>query len=146
MIYIPNCRAIGEGDLIKLGKSWRKLKRLQFEVDANYRYMKVYDRLAVDQWKQQWIPCDGMLELKLVNSIISPGRGLACVLGKCRNLEKIHLDMCVGVKDSDIINMARNSSNLRFPGGYTTRRGIWLLFWKCFHYYKPKRHWHLLRN
>lgn len=113
MIYIPNCRAIGEGDLIKLGKSWRKLKRLQFEVDANYRYMKVYDRLAVDQWKQQWIPCDGMLELKLVNSIISPGRGLACVLGKCRNLEKIHLDMCVGVKDSDIINMARNSSNLR---------------------------------
>ncbi|KAI3455269.1 hypothetical protein Pfo_011932 [Paulownia fortunei] len=112
-LCIKNCRAIGEGDLIKLGHTWRKLKRLQFEVDANYRYMKVYDRLAVDQWQKQWIPCDSMLELKLVNGIISPGRGLACVLGKCRNLEKIHLDMCVGVKDSDIIGLARKSSNLR---------------------------------
>ncbi|KAK6139540.1 hypothetical protein DH2020_026715 [Rehmannia glutinosa] len=112
-LCIKNCRAIGEGDLIKLGNTWRKLKRLQFEVDANYRYMKVYDRLAVDQWQKQYIPCDSMLELKLVNGIISPGRGLACVLGKCKNLEKVHLDMCVGVKDSDIINLARKSSNLR---------------------------------
>ncbi|KAL0319097.1 UNVERIFIED_CONTAM: F-box/LRR-repeat protein 14 [Sesamum angustifolium] len=112
-LCIKNCRAIGEGDLIKLGPSWQKLKRLQFEVDANYRYMKVYDRLAVDQWQTQWIPCDSMIELKLVNGIISPGRGLACVLGKCSNLEKIHLDMCVGVKDSDITGLARNSSNLR---------------------------------
>ncbi|KAJ6866360.1 hypothetical protein NC652_037805 [Populus alba x Populus x berolinensis] len=38
-----------------------------------------------------------MLELSLVNCIISPGRGLACMLGKCKNLEKIHLDMCVGM-------------------------------------------------
>ncbi|KAL2242736.1 F-box/LRR-repeat protein 14 [Sesamum indicum] len=112
-LCIKNCRAIGEGDLIKLGPSWQKLKRLQFEVDANYRYMKVYDRLAVDQWQTQWIPCDSMIELKLVNGIISPGRGLACVLGKCSNLEKIHLDMCVGVKDSDITGLAQNSSNLR---------------------------------
>ncbi|KAL2462133.1 F-box/LRR-repeat protein 14 [Abeliophyllum distichum] len=114
-LCIKNCRAIGEGDLIKLGPSWRKLKRLQFEVDANYRYMKVYDRLAVDQWQwqKQWILCDSMLELNLVNSIISPGRGLACVLRKCKNLEKIHLDMCVGVRDCDIIRMARKSSNLR---------------------------------
>ncbi|GFQ02695.1 F-box/LRR-repeat protein 14 [Phtheirospermum japonicum] len=113
-LCIKNCRAIGEGDLIKLANTWRKLKRLQFEVDANYRYMKVYDRLAVDQWQNQYIPCDSMIELKLVNGIISSGRGLACVLGKCSNLEKIHLDMCVGVKDSDIINLARKSSNLRF--------------------------------
>lgn len=112
-LCIKNCRAIGEGDLIKLGQSWQRLKRLQFEVDANYRYMKVYDRLAVDHWQKQYIPCDSMVELKLVNGIISPGRGLACVLGKCRNLEKIHLDMCMGVKDSDIIGLARNSSNLR---------------------------------
>lgn len=112
-LCIKNCRAIGEGDLIKLGQSWQRLKRLQFEVDANYRYMKVYDRLAVDQWQKQYISCDSMVELRLVNGIISPGRGLACVLGKCRNLEKIHLDMCVGVKDSDIIGLARNSSKLR---------------------------------
>ncbi|CAL1377458.1 unnamed protein product [Linum trigynum] len=111
-LSIKNCRAIGEGDLMKLGASWRKLKKLQFEVDANYRYMKVYDRLAVDQWQKQSVPCESMLELSLVNCIISPGRGLACVLGKCKNLEKIHLDMCVGVRDSDIITLAKNSSNL----------------------------------
>lgn len=112
-LSIKNCRALGEGDLIKLGSSWRKLKRLQFEVDANYRYMKVYDRLAVDRWQKQWIPCESMLELSLVNCIISPGRGLACVLGKCKNLEKLHLDMCVGVRDSDIIGLAKKSSKLR---------------------------------
>ncbi|XP_057472837.1 F-box/LRR-repeat protein 14 [Actinidia eriantha] len=112
-LSIKNCRAIGEGDLIKLGPSWRKLKRLQFEVDANYRYMKVYDRLAVDRWQKQLVLCESIQELSLVNCIISPGRGLACVLGKCKNLEKIHLDMCVGVRDCDIIGLARKSGNLR---------------------------------
>ncbi|KAI5660442.1 hypothetical protein M9H77_29235 [Catharanthus roseus] len=112
-LCIKNCRAIGEGDLIKLGQSWCRLKRLQFEVDANYRYMKFYDRLAIDRWQKQWIPCDDMVELSLVNCIISPGRGLACVLGKCKNLEKIHLDMCVGLRDSDILCLAQKSTNLR---------------------------------
>lgn len=111
-LSIKNCRVIGEGDLIKLGSSWRKLKKLQFEVDANYRYMKVYDRLAVDRWQKQLVPCESMSELSLVNCIISPGRGLACVLGKCKNLEKIHLDMCVGVRDCDIIGLAQKSRNL----------------------------------
>ncbi|EEF31918.1 ubiquitin-protein ligase, putative [Ricinus communis] len=112
-LSIKNCRVIGEGDLIKIGSGWRKLKRLQFEVDANYRYMKVYDRLAVDRWQKQLVPCESLLELSLVNCIISPGRGLACVLGKCKNLEKIHLDMCVGVRDYDIIGLAQKSRNLR---------------------------------
>ncbi|KAG5523256.1 hypothetical protein RHGRI_035173 [Rhododendron griersonianum] len=110
-LSIKNCRAIGEGDLIKLGPSWRKLKRLQFEVDANY--MKLYDRLAVDRWLKQWVPCESMEELNLVNCIISPGRGLACVMAKCKNLEKIRLDMCVGLRDCDIIGLARKSSKLR---------------------------------
>ncbi|XP_060202066.1 F-box/LRR-repeat protein 14-like [Lycium barbarum] len=112
-LCIKNCRVIGEGDLIKLGPTWRKLKRLQFEVDANYRYMKLYDRLSVDRWQKQWVPCENMLELSLVNCVISPGRGLACVIGKCKNLEKIHLDMCVGVRDCDIVCLAQKSSNLR---------------------------------
>ncbi|XP_008228751.1 PREDICTED: F-box/LRR-repeat protein 14 [Prunus mume] len=112
-LSIKNCRAIGEGDLIKLGSSWKKLKCLQFEVDVNYRYMKVYDRSAVDRWQKQWVACENMVELSLVNCIISPGRGLACVLGKCKNLEKIHLDKCVGVRDSDIIGLAQKSKNLR---------------------------------
>ncbi|KAG6422237.1 hypothetical protein SASPL_118802 [Salvia splendens] len=124
-LCIKNCRAIGEGDLIRLGQTWQRLKRLQFEVDANYRYMKVYDRLAVDQWQKQSVPCDKMTELTLVNGIISPGRGLACVLGKCRSLEKIHLDVCVGVRDSDIIGLARNSGSslrsisLRVPSDFS---------------------------
>lgn len=112
-LSIKNCRAIGEGDLIKLGPGWRKLKRLQFEVDANYRYMKVHDRLTVDRWQKQWIPCELMKELSLVNCLISPGRGLSCVLVKCKALEKLHLDMCVGVRDSDMVSLAQNSSNLR---------------------------------
>ncbi|XP_031284962.1 F-box/LRR-repeat protein 14 [Pistacia vera] len=112
-LMIKNCRAIGEGDLIRLGPSWWKLKRLQFEVDANYRYMKVHDRLAVDQWQKQLVPCENMVELSLSNCIISPGRGLACVLGKCKNLEKIHFDMCFGLRDTDMINLAKSSSKLR---------------------------------
>ncbi|XP_045807001.1 F-box/LRR-repeat protein 14-like [Trifolium pratense] len=112
-LSIRNCRAIGEGDLIKLGPGWQKLKRLQFEVDANYRYMKVYDRLSVDRWQKQQVPCENMVELTLVNCIISPGRGLACVLAKCKNLEKVHLDMCVGVRDFDIISLSQRSSDLR---------------------------------
>ncbi|KAL6013001.1 hypothetical protein ACLOJK_003491 [Asimina triloba] len=112
-LSIKNCRAIGEGDLFKLGTGWKKLQRLQFEVDANYRYMKVYDRLAVDRWQKQWIPCESMEELSLVNCLISPGRGLLCVLGKCKALEKLHLDMCVGVRDSDLTCLAQNSSKLK---------------------------------
>lgn len=54
-----------------------------------------------------------MEELNLVNCIISPGRGLACVMAKCKNLEKIRLDMCVGLRDCDIIGLARKSSKLR---------------------------------
>ncbi|GAB4842126.1 F-box/LRR-repeat protein 14 [Ancistrocladus abbreviatus] len=112
-LTIKNCRAIGEGDLIKLGPTWRKLKHLQFEVDANYRYMKLYDRLAVDRWQKQWFPCENMVELSLVNCIISSGRGLTCVLGKCKNLEKVHLDMCVGLRDSDIVGLAQKAKGLR---------------------------------
>ncbi|KAI9076003.1 hypothetical protein K1719_042019 [Acacia pycnantha] len=113
VLSIKNCRAIGEGDLIKLGPGWKKLKRLQFGVDANYRYMKVYDRLSVDGWQKQCFPCENMLDLSLVNCIISPGRGLACVLGKCKNLENVYLDMCVGVRDCDIISLSERSSNLK---------------------------------
>ncbi|XP_071693618.1 F-box/LRR-repeat protein 14-like [Rutidosis leptorrhynchoides] len=112
-LCIKNCRGIGEGALVKLGATWRNIKRLHFEVDSNYRYMKLYDRLAVDLWQKQWVPCDNMIELSLINCMISPGRGLACILDKCKNLEKIHLDMCIGARDSDIIGLARNSRNLR---------------------------------
>ncbi|KAG6793218.1 hypothetical protein POTOM_002414 [Populus tomentosa] len=38
-------------------------------------------------------PWEFILEFNLVNYIISPGKGLACVLGKRKNLEKIHLDI-----------------------------------------------------
>ncbi|PWA76008.1 RNI-like superfamily protein [Artemisia annua] len=112
-LWIKNCRGIGEGALVKLGPTWSNIKRLQFEVDSNYRYMKLYDRLAVDLWQKQWVPCENMLELSLINCMISPGRGVACILDKCKNLEKIHLDMCIGARDCDIIGLAQNSKNLK---------------------------------
>ncbi|KAK9666463.1 hypothetical protein RND81_14G186700 [Saponaria officinalis] len=112
-LSIKNCRAIGEGDLMRLGPSWRNLKLLEFEVDSNYRYMKLYDRIAVDRWHNQSIPCESMLEMSLVNCMVSPGRGLACVLGKCMNLQKIHLDMCVGLRDGDIVGLSKSAPSLR---------------------------------
>ncbi|XP_006302189.2 F-box/LRR-repeat protein 14 isoform X1 [Capsella rubella] len=112
-LCIKNCRAIGEGDLIKLRNSWRKLRSLHFEVDANYRYMKVYDQVAVERWPRQLVPCDSLVELSLGNCIIAPGRGLACVLRNCNNLEKLHLDMCIGVSDSDIIALVQKAKRLR---------------------------------
>ncbi|XP_010532102.1 PREDICTED: F-box/LRR-repeat protein 14 isoform X2 [Tarenaya hassleriana] len=124
-LCIKNCRAIGEGDLMKLGRSWRKIRSLQFEVDANYRYMKVYDRLSVDKWQKQLVPCENLVELSLANCIINPGRGLACILSRCKNLEKLHLDMCVGVRDSDIVGLVQRakhhlrSISLRVPSDFT---------------------------
>ncbi|KAI3688598.1 hypothetical protein L2E82_46282 [Cichorium intybus] len=123
-LSIKNCRGIGEGALVKLGPTWRNIRRLRFEVDSNYRYMKLYDRLAVDRWHTQWVPCENMTEVKLVNCIISPGRGLACILDKCKNLKRIHLDMCIGARDTDIIRLAQNSKNLRaisirVPSGFS---------------------------
>ncbi|KAL4566775.1 hypothetical protein LXL04_030900 [Taraxacum kok-saghyz] len=112
-LSVKNCRGIGEGALFKLGPTWRTLKRLRFEVDSNYRYMKLYDRLSVDKWHTQWVPCENMTEVNLVNCIVTPGRGLACILNKCKNLEMINLDMCVGTRDSDITALAKNSKNLR---------------------------------
>ncbi|XP_074286092.1 F-box/LRR-repeat protein 14 [Silene latifolia] len=112
-LSIKNCRAIGEGDLIRLGPSWRNLKFFEFEVDSNYRYMKLYDRIAVDRWNKQSIPCESMVEMSLVNCMVSPGRGLACVLGQCLNLQKIHMDMCVGLRDGDILDLSRAAQSLR---------------------------------
>ncbi|CAH8360337.1 unnamed protein product [Eruca vesicaria subsp. sativa] len=112
-LCIKNCRGVGEGDLIKLGTSWSKLRVLRFEVDANYRNMEAYDQLAVERWRKQLIPCENLVELSLVNCVIAPGRGLACVLRKCKSLEKLHLDMCIGVSDSDIISLVQGAKHLR---------------------------------
>eukprot|EP01018_Ginkgo_biloba_P015803 Gb_10739 [translate_table: standard] len=112
-LRISNCRSIGEGDLAKLGCGWRKVRRLQFEVDANYRYMKVYGQLAVEKWQRQWVACQVLEELSLVNCLISPGRGLACVLGQCEALTKLHLDMCVGVRDNDLMCLAQKCTRLK---------------------------------
>ncbi|CAA0827348.1 F-box/LRR-repeat protein 14 [Striga hermonthica] len=88
-----------------LGNNWRRLKRFEFCVEA--RYLNGYGRAAADRWRDQDISCDDMVELKFVNGIIS------CILGKCTNLRKLHLDMCHGVQDSDISSLARASTELR---------------------------------
>ncbi|GAB2269352.1 hypothetical protein Dimus_004272 [Dionaea muscipula] len=74
---------------------------------------KVYDKFDVDRWQNQWFPCDSMLDLSLVNCIISPGRGLSCLLDKCKNLENIHLEECHGLRDSHIVSLAEKSTGLR---------------------------------
>lgn len=79
----------------------------------NYRNMNFDEFMSITQWDKQSIPCDSLLELSLVNCIRIPGRGLACILGECKNLEKIHLDMCVGLRDSDFSRLAHKSRNLR---------------------------------
>ncbi|KAG1363250.1 F-box/LRR-repeat protein 14 [Cocos nucifera] len=112
-LCIKNCRAIGEDDLIKLGPGLRKLKRLEFEVDAYYRYPKVYDHFVVDRWQRHQICCEEMKEISLINCIMTPSRGLSYLLGKCQALEKLLLDMCIGLKDSDMMALSQQSSNLR---------------------------------
>ncbi|XP_072953650.1 F-box/LRR-repeat protein 14 [Typha angustifolia] len=122
-LLIKNCRAIGEDDLIRLGPGWKSLKRLEFEVDAYHRLPKVHDHLSADRWRRSDFLCENLKELSLVNCIIDSGRGLSFLLGKCKALEKLHLDMCVGLKDSDMValsQMARNlkSISLRLPSQY----------------------------
>lgn len=112
-LSIINCRGIGEADLIKLGPGWRSLTRLQFEVDANYRYMKVHNQFAMDRWKK-CVPCDSLEEISLVNCLISPERGLSCVFGKCKALKKLYLDMCIGIRDCDIVRLAESSNDLKY--------------------------------
>ncbi|KAH7688465.1 F-box and leucine-rich repeat protein 2/20 [Dioscorea alata] len=112
-LVIKNCRAIGEDDLTKLGLGWRKLKHLEFEVDAYYRYPKICNNISVDRLLKQEVSCDELKELSLMNCIIASGRGLSFVLGKCKSLEKLHLDMCIGVKDADMAALSRCSENLK---------------------------------
>ncbi|XP_010244862.1 PREDICTED: F-box/LRR-repeat protein 14-like [Nelumbo nucifera] len=107
-LSIKNCKAIREGYLNKLGPGWQKLKRLQFEAD--FSSANVND---LDVWKGNWISCENLRELSLVNCIVSPGRGLSWLLDNCRALEKLYLHMCIGVRDSDIVNLTQKSNNLR---------------------------------
>lgn len=123
-LAIRQCRGIGEGDLAKLGVAWRRLRRLQFQVDANYRYMKVFGNVEVDRWQTQEVSCEALQELSLINCLVSPGRGLAYILTKCNALRYLNLDMCMGLRDRDLIELAKTSTglrslSLRFPSDFT---------------------------
>ncbi|KAH0459105.1 hypothetical protein IEQ34_011919 [Dendrobium chrysotoxum] len=112
-LSIKNCRGIREDDLIKLGPGWRKLRRLDFAVDAYYGYPKVHDHLLLSECHKEVVYCDELKELSLTNCIVAPGHGLSFILGRCDALEKLLLDMCLGVTHSDIVALSRKSSNLR---------------------------------
>ncbi|CAL9181618.1 F-box/LRR-repeat protein 14-like [Musa acuminata AAA Group] len=112
-LSIKNCRGISEDDLIKLGPGWSNLKRLEVEVDACHRQSKVYERSSVDKWARHQSRYKNLRELRLVNCSVAPGRGLSCLLGGCEALERLRLDMCVGVKDTDMVALAGKSKNLR---------------------------------
>ncbi|KAK1268656.1 F-box/LRR-repeat protein 14 [Acorus gramineus] len=105
-LLIKNCRAIGEHDLVRLGPGWNKLKCLEFEMDCNFRYTKAFNKLLILQ-------CESLKELSLVNCIMGPGRGLSCMLGICEALEKVYLEKCDGVGDSDMVALASKSKRLK---------------------------------
>ncbi|KAJ8505482.1 hypothetical protein OPV22_006368 [Ensete ventricosum] len=111
-LLIKNCRAISEDDLLKLGPGWNNLKRLEFEMDAYYRYPKIYDSSSAEKWLRHQSCYKNLRELSLVNCIIASGRGLSYLLGRCEALERLHLDMCLGVEDTDIIALSQKSRNL----------------------------------
>ncbi|KAK1269990.1 F-box/LRR-repeat protein 14 [Acorus gramineus] len=75
-------------------------------MDCDFRYAKAYDKLVA-------LRCESLRELSLVNCIISPGRGLSCMLGMCEALEKVHLEMCNGIADGDIAGLASKSRRLK---------------------------------
>ncbi|CAL9091442.1 unnamed protein product [Musa textilis] len=111
-LSIKNCRAISEHDLIKLGPGWNNLKRLEFEMDAYYRYPKIYDSSSVEKWLRHQGCYKNLRDLRLVNCIIAPGRWLSYLLGRCEALERLHLDMCIAVEDTDMIALSHKSRNL----------------------------------
>ncbi|XP_010244920.1 PREDICTED: F-box/LRR-repeat protein 14-like [Nelumbo nucifera] len=109
-LSIKFCNAIEEEDLAKLGAAWEKLKRLQFVANL----YSIYRAQSPDLQKNlQWVSCENMVELSLTYCIVHPGRGLSCLLGRCRALEKLDLQICLGVGDSDIVSLAQKSNNLR---------------------------------
>ncbi|PKA48297.1 F-box/LRR-repeat protein 14 [Apostasia shenzhenica] len=112
-LSIKNCRGIREDDLVMLGSGWRKLRRLEFSVDAYYRYPRIHDQSSFSECCKQFISCDKLKELSLTNCIISPGQGLSFVLGRCLSLEKLRLHMCIGITDREVIELSQNSTDLR---------------------------------
>lgn len=113
-LAIRQCKGISEGDLARLGHAWSRVRKFQFQVDVNHRYMKTYGLLSLDGWHVQDINCEALQELTLVNCLISPNPGLGCVLPKCRYLVSLHLDMCMGLRDCDLVGLAMSSTGLRF--------------------------------
>ncbi|XP_020578556.1 F-box/LRR-repeat protein 14 [Phalaenopsis equestris] len=112
-LSIKNCRGISEVDIIKLGPGWKKLRKLDFAVDAYYQYPNLHDRLLLDELDQESVSCDELRELSLTNCIVAPGHGLSFLLRKCAALEKLLLNMCIGVMHSDFVALSKKSSNLR---------------------------------
>lgn len=112
-LTVKNCKAIGEAEVMRLGFGWRRLRRLELEVDSSYRDLKIHHRFSASgDLPRLHPPCDVLEELRLVNCIFAQGV-LSSVLGSCRRLKKLSMDRCYGLRDSHMISMALNSSNLR---------------------------------
>ncbi|KAG6510683.1 F-box/LRR-repeat protein 14-like [Zingiber officinale] len=111
-LSIKYCKGISEDDMIKLGPGWNNLRQFEFEMDAYYRHPKVYDNSLIEKWANH-LSCENLRELILVNCILPRSRGLCCLLWRCEALIRLNLDMCIGVKDSDMIALSQKSRNLR---------------------------------
>ncbi|ONK76695.1 uncharacterized protein A4U43_C03F31160 [Asparagus officinalis] len=112
-LSIKNCRGLGQDDLVMLGPGWQKLKRLEFELDANYRYWKVYSEWAVSKWKSFGFCCENLMELILANCNLDSIRPLSHVLGMCGELQNLSLDVCIGLEDSHMMALSQKSFKLR---------------------------------
>ncbi|KAH7366349.1 hypothetical protein KP509_18G074400 [Ceratopteris richardii] len=113
-LAIRQCKGISESDLARLGQAWCRLRRFQFQVDVNHRYMKTYGLLGLNGWPDQDVDCEMLEELKLINCLINPNRGLGCILPKCKHLVRLHLDMCMGLRDRDLVHLAMSSTGLKY--------------------------------
>ena len=112
-LSIRQCKGIHEADLSQLGNGWKRLKRFQFQVDVHHRYVKNYGGF-VNGWNGLVNDCTSLEEIRLVNCLISSNQGLGRILTKCRALRSLHLDMCTGLCDRDLIELAQASIGLKY--------------------------------
>ncbi|KAJ4792573.1 F-box/LRR-repeat protein 14 [Rhynchospora pubera] len=112
-LCIVKCRGISEDSLVKLGPGWKRLRRLEFRKDPHNMNPKTHNPFSGESWHLRQISCEILKEVSLVNCVIEPERGLSFLLSSCASLEKLTLDTCTGLRDSDFITLSQNSHGLR---------------------------------
>ncbi|XP_078443531.1 F-box/LRR-repeat protein 14-like isoform X4 [Wolffia australiana] len=109
-LTVKNCKAIFEHDIMKLGSGLRRLRRLDLEIDSNYRDRNNrHGRNSVNSPSS----CEAMEEIRLKNCELLDGEGLSLLLPSCGSLKKLAINKCFGLMDSHLIAMALKSVSLK---------------------------------